>query len=299
MDTTRLTWGDVKQTCQKGTVVPTFDTPEPISVTIDIAVGDARIVASDRTDTIVEVSPSDGARESDVKAVERARVDYAGGRLLVKAAKQYRPFGDGGSIDVRIELPVGSHVRGNANSAALRCEGRLGECRFKSGLGDIQLDQTGTLHLDAGVGDIIVDRVEGHAEVFVGSGVVRIGKIDGTAVIKNTNGDIWVGVATGELRLSAANGDISVDQASAAVEAKAANGNIRMGEVVRGSVVLETGFGEVEVGIREGTAARLDLRTRLGGVRNFLDASDGPEPSDETADVRARTPTGDIVIRRS
>ena len=40
--------------------MPTFDTDGPISVTIDLVVGDARITASDRSDTVVEVSPSDG-----------------------------------------------------------------------------------------------------------------------------------------------------------------------------------------------------------------------------------------------
>src|SRR5437764_958604 len=39
--------------------MPTFDTPEPISVTVEFGVGDLRIVASDRTDTMVEVRPSD------------------------------------------------------------------------------------------------------------------------------------------------------------------------------------------------------------------------------------------------
>jgi hypothetical protein len=66
----------------------------------------------------------------------------------------------------------------------------------------------------------------------------------------------------------------------------------------RGSVVLETGFGELEVGISEGTAAWLDVSSLYGTVRSELDASDGPETSDETVKVRARTGYGDVVIRR-
>jgi hypothetical protein len=42
--------------------MPTFDTPEPISVTVEFGVGDLRIVASDRADTMVEVRPSDHAK---------------------------------------------------------------------------------------------------------------------------------------------------------------------------------------------------------------------------------------------
>jgi hypothetical protein len=46
--------------------MPTFDTPEPISVTVELGVGDLRIVASDRTDTMVEVRPSDAAKKADM-----------------------------------------------------------------------------------------------------------------------------------------------------------------------------------------------------------------------------------------
>jgi DUF4097 and DUF4098 domain-containing protein YvlB len=145
---------------------------------------------------------------------------------------------------------------------------------------------------------VTVDRVRGRAEV-TGSGQVRIGEIDGPAVIKNLNGVTWVGEVKGDLRCNAANGDIMVDRALGAVTAKTANGAVRIGEVVRGSVELGTAYGELEVGIREGTAALLDVRSQFGSVRNSLTASDGPQPSDQRVEVRARTSFGDIVIRRS
>ena len=127
---------------------------------------------------------------------------------------------------------------------------------------------------------------------------MRLRELDGGAVIKNSNGDTWVGVASGDLRVNAANGSIAVDLAQASVVAKSANGDVRLGEVVRGSVVLETAIGDLEVGIREGTAAWLDVSSRVGRVHNALDAADAPEPSAETVEVRARTSVGDIVIRR-
>lgn len=281
--------------------MPTFDTPEPISVVISLIVGDARIIASDRTDTVVEVSPSDPSSEADLKAAEQTRVEFSHGRLLVKATKQWRhysPFSSVESVDVVIELPLDSHVQGDASMADLRSEGRLGECRFTTATGHIWLDHTGPLQLNTGVGSITVDRAVGHAEV-TGSGEVRIREIDGPAVIKNLNGDTWVGEVTGDLRCNAANGNISVDRSHATIDAKTANGNIRIGEVVRGSVALGTASGELEVGIHKGTAALLDVRSQFGRVRNSLDSSDGPEPSDETVEVRARTSSGDIVIRRS
>jgi hypothetical protein len=63
--------------------------------------------------------------------------------------------------------------------------------------------------------------------------------------------------------------------------------------------VVETKVGDLEVGIREGTAAWLDVSAGVGQVHNALDTADAPEPSAETVEVRARTSFGDIVIRRA
>jgi DUF4097 and DUF4098 domain-containing protein YvlB len=281
--------------------MPTFDTPEPISVTIDLAVGDTRITASDRSDTVVQVRPSDGSREADVRAAEQTRVEYAAGRLLVKAPKQrgLGVFGKGGSVDVTIELPAGSDVQSDASVAAFRSVGRLGECRVTTSAGDIQLDHTGTLDLATGAGGVVVERVAGRADVSTGTGRVRLHEIGGTAVIKNADGDCWVGEVVGDLRANTANGDICVDRAKAGVTASTANGDVRIGELARGSATLKTACGEIEIGIRAGTAARLDVYTQYGNVRNHLDAVDNPEPSDDTLEVRARTAYGDVLIRRS
>ena len=282
--------------------MPTFDTPEPISVTVELGVGDLRIVASDRTDTMVEVRPSDPTSKADVTVAEQTRVEYAGGRLLIKAPKSWRQLtwrGGGESIDVQVELPAGSHLRGETGVAALRCQGRLGECRYKTGVGDIQLGQAGAVQLRTGVGDLTVEQADGDAELTTGSGSVRIDHIDGAAVVKNSNGDTWIGEVTGDLRVNAANGRISVDRARETVAAKSANGDVRLGEVAHGAVLAQTGFGKVEIGIRDGVAAWLDLNTRFGNVRNDLDAAERPESGEDAVEVRARTSFGDITINRS
>jgi hypothetical protein len=278
--------------------MPTFDTPEPITATVELPLGDVRISAAERTDTVVGVEPSDASNDEDRKAAETTRVEYANGQLLVKAPRSWRPRRTGGSISVTIELPAGSAVHGTAALADFHSDGPLGECQIKTGLGHVRLDRTQALTIKSATGDVSVDHVAGHADVKVGSGDVRVRELDTTAVIKNSNGDTWVGVAGGDLRISAANGKIAVDLAQATVGAKSANGDVRLGEVVRGSVVLETHLGDLEVGIREGTAAWLDVRSTAGRVHNALDAADGPEPAAETVEVRARTTVGDVVIRR-
>jgi DUF4097 and DUF4098 domain-containing protein YvlB len=286
-------------TLQEDIPMPTFDTPEPITATIDLAIGDVRISAADRGTTVVDVQPSDASSEEDLKLAEQIRVEYANEQLLVKAPKLRSWLSRRGpSVDVTIELPAGSRVHGALGLGDVHCDGRLGDCRIKTGLGRIGLDQADTLNLRSGAGDISVERAAGRAEVTAGSGDVRLREVDGSAVIKNSNGDTWVGTAAGDLRLNAANGSIAVDLAQASVGAKSANGDVRLGEVVRGSVVLETKIGDLEVGIREGTAAWLDVNSQFGRVHNALEAADGPQTSAETVEVRARTSVGEVVIRR-
>jgi DUF4097 and DUF4098 domain-containing protein YvlB len=280
--------------------MPTFDTPAPITAAIDVAVGDVRVSAGQGSATVVEVRPSDASNREDVRVAELTRVDFANEQLVVKTprSRSWATRNGGGSVDVTIELPAGSHLRGAGQMTDFRCDGRLGGCRIKTGFGRIQVDAAETLGLKSGIGDIGVERATGHAEVALGSGDVRLRDLDATAVVKNSNGDTWVGVAGGDLRIQAANGSIAVDHANATVVAKASNGDVRLGEVGRGSVVLETRLGDVEVGIPEGTAAWLDVRAAAGRVHNALDAAEAPEPAAETVEVRARTSVGSIVIGR-
>jgi Toastrack DUF4097 len=282
----------------------TFETPEPISVTLELGVGDLRVVASERTDTAVDVRPSDPSNRSDVLAAEQTRVEYANGRLLVRAPKGWRkwsPLGPRGhdSIDVLIEIPNGSSVSGQMAVGAMGSTGRIGRCAFRTGVGSIRVDEAGSVELKTGAGDIVVDRVDGAADVTTGSGAVALASVDGRAVVKNGNGETWLGEVTGEARVNAANGGISIDRARANAVAKTANGGVRLGRVERGAVVAQTAFGSVEVGVADHVAAWLDLDTKFGTVLNDLGEAERPEPSEETVEVHAQTSMGDIVIRRS
>ena len=281
--------------------MPTYDTPRPITATVELVLGDLRIVAAERTDTVVEVRPSDPASDADVRAAEQTRVEYGDGRLLVKTPKQrgLGLFGKPGSVDVTVDLPAGSQLQAEAGAGGGRAAGVLGDSRVKCGAGDVHLDRVGPLTLETGAGRVDVDAVAGRADISTGSGRLQVREIDGPAVVKNSNGDSWLGLVTGDLRINAANGDIVVDRAGGSVVASTANGDIRVAAVVRGTASLKTGFGEVEVGIPAGTAAKLDVSTSFGRVRNQLESADGPLETDATVDLRARSSYGDIVIRRA
>ncbi|SDK84304.1 Putative adhesin [Nonomuraea jiangxiensis] len=299
----------------------TFDTPVPIVATIDMATATIRINASDRADTVVEVRPNDEFNDADVRAAQHTHVYYANGRLTVRTDREQAGSAGGwglsfdklmesptnwarslvlgpGSVDVTIDLPAGSRVDAKA-AASLHCQGPLGEVSFTTSYGDIQVEQAGRLRLKSTHGNISVSRATGHTDVTATNGDIRIGEIDGTAVVRTSHGDVRLGEVTGELRLNSAHGDTTVDRALAGVVAKTAYGSIRIGEVASGSVVVETTGGGLELGIRQGTAAWLDVSSKYGSVDVSLDSSDGPGQADQVVEVRAHTAYGDIVIHRS
>ncbi|MBK9739470.1 MAG: DUF4097 family beta strand repeat protein [Actinobacteria bacterium] len=281
--------------------MPTFDTPLPISASIRLVVGDIRIVGSDRADTVIAVSPSDDRHEPDISAAERTRVEYSDGTLQVIGTKGWglSPSRKTGSVQVSIELPAGSQVEAVCGLGTILGGGRLGECRLRTGAGDIRLQDASGLDLETGLGTIAAERISGDVACTTASGRIRIVAIEGRAQVKNSNGATWIGEAIGPLRVKAANGGVSVDHAHSDVNAATANGDVRLGCVGQGAVDLKTALGSIEVGIPTGTAALLDLHTSFGTVHNDMDPSAGPASADATVTINAQTSAGDIVISRS
>ncbi|WP_413755286.1 DUF4097 family beta strand repeat-containing protein [Streptomyces sp. MMBL 11-3] len=278
--------------------MPVFDTPEPLSAIVEIESGRVRIVAGERFDTVVEVSPGDPASQQDVQAAQQTQVTCTGGKLVVKGPRKRSLFGRTGAVAVSVELPAGSDVSAATGSGQLAGEGRLGHCQLTTGAGDIQLEEAASVRLKTSKGDVLVDHARGAVEIR-GSGRVRVGRAEGPATVKNLNGETVIGQVDGALEVASSNGPISVLHAGSSVTARSANGAIRLAQVVRGRITLETSAGELEVGIAQGSAAWLDVRSTAGRVRNELGAANGPGAGEETVEVRGRTAVGDIVIRRA
>src|SRR5262245_8920035 len=174
--------------------MPTYETPEPISVTLELGIGNVRITASDRNNTVVEARPTNESDESDVKAAQQVRVDHANGVLRVIGPKA--GFFDFSrktrSVDISIELPSGSTLAVEMQLGDFRGDGRLGESKIKTSLGNIWVEQTGPLRLHTSFGHLTADGIAGNAEISTGSGKIQIGEIEGTAVVKNSNGDTTI-----------------------------------------------------------------------------------------------------------
>jgi DUF4097 and DUF4098 domain-containing protein YvlB len=285
-----------------------FNTPSAIHVVLDLYVADVRFEVSDRTDTIVEVRPSDPDKAADIKAAENTRVEYdeATRTLSIVSRKPLNRFVNFSSkrpesIDVVVQLPTDSDVRGEAEVGDFQSDGALGAVALKTGLGAVRLAETGPLNLRGGVGQITVEGVSGSAQVHSGSSDIRIGAMDGAADVSSGNGKVHVGLVTGPANIKVSNGSVSVDRALSDITATNANGEVRIGEVVRGKVSATSKNGSVEVGVREGSAAWLELNTGVGRVYNELNSSDAPEADEpiDKVEIHASTKLGDVTIRRA
>jgi hypothetical protein len=282
----------------------TFETTQPIVLSIEISQGAVHLIASDRTDTVVAVNPSDRDRPDDVEAAQKTAVDLANGTLTIK---QTKPGGLAapvigwkrrGSVEVTVELPSRSSVRADAGVADFRFDGGLGDVDVRTGVGDVRIDQAAALDVRTGSGHVAVEEASGRAHITA-AGDINLSVVSGDADLKNLNGATWIGRVGGNAKVRSANGDATIDDAGHDVDVKNANGNIRLGQVARGIVTVETASGSLEIGVKEGTAAWIDANTKFGRVHNRLTPSDDPGTSAETVQVHARTSFGDVLIARS
>jgi DUF4097 and DUF4098 domain-containing protein YvlB len=262
--------------------MPTFPTPEPITATIEVVAGSVRLIATDRDDTDIEVRPRDPSRASDIRAAEQTRVDFHNGTLTVTAGRRFISLGRGGAVNINIALPSGSRLRASTASAEVHAEGEYSNCKLASASGAFA-----------------VDSVTGRLKADTASGRVAVQTIKGSSSIASASGDASVGDLLGDMKFQSASGGLSIGRLDGDVDMQAASGAITVATAVKGRVSVQTGSGDVELGIAEGTAAQLDVRTRSGEIRNALAASDGPVDGDETLAVHVRTGSGDITVARA
>ncbi|MFF5005843.1 DUF4097 family beta strand repeat-containing protein [Streptomyces phaeochromogenes] len=177
-----------------------FDTPAAISAVLDIPAGRIRFIAADRADTTVEVLPASTSNSRDVKAAEQTEVTYGDdGVLRIEASPaKNRILGHSGSVEVTVQLPVGSRVEAKTAAAEFRGVGRLGDVAFEGAQGSVKLDETASARLTLLAGDVSVGRLGGDAEISTQKGGIHITEaVHGTVELRTEAGEISVGAARG------------------------------------------------------------------------------------------------------
>ena len=280
--------------------MPAYESPAPVDVSIDVgSSGHVEVVASDRTDTTAEVSPSNPDRPGDVSLAREATVTFENNRLRVRVQGRLKVLGPGrDSVDVRVELPTGSRVEIETAYGSVRVRGELGASRIVAKYGNVSADRVGDLVLVSPHGEVDIAEVDGALDLTTAHGHVRIGRIAGAARLRGAHGTLTLGTAEGEVNV-ATSGALTIERALGDVTARTAYGAIRVLDAESGVLRLESAYKDVEVGVPTGVAAWVDAATAHGVVRNEL--APGPEAAgtDRTIELHLRADWADILIRRA
>ena len=276
--------------------MPAFDTPGPIAATVVVAGAQVRVTATDRTDTVVLVEPIDAASQKDVKVADKTKVDFTGGQLSVKTTDS----GDkNGSVAITIDLPAGSSLVAYLAHSSVHAGGSLGGCELHLASGQAQLDRIGALQANIAAGEVTIGHIAERATIDGAAFALRISEVGDTVKLSNSGGQTWIGHASADLDLSSGHGGFDIDRADGSVTAKTGDGAIRIGRLARGQAELLNRSGNIEVGISEGTGARVDASSKRGSVRNSVPPQENPDRSDNEVTVHADTRYGDIIIQRA
>ena len=281
--------------------MPTYTTPTPIDVAIHLPVGAIEIVASDRSDTVVTVTPTNPAKAVDRRGAEETTVDFAAQRLTITGPKPRFSFiGPSESVDVRVELPAGSRLTAEGSMGGVRTVGRLGATRIKCSMGPVDVDSTGR--------PVAARRARQRDRRHRGrlgsrspptTGRSGVGTVTGDAVLKASHGSVQVGESGGDLDARLSYGDLEITRALGSVTTKTSYGSIQLHEISSGSIQVESGYGQITLGVRDGVPAWLDLSSKSGHVRNQLEGNRAPDESEQSVAVRARTQAGNITVQRA
>jgi len=286
----------------RATMNTEYETPEPIQVVLDmLVVVSLTVTAADTNTTTLSIKAADPTKKDDVRALGEVNVDFADGVLGIRIARTlryYTWFSGSPRLIVDLTVPTGSSLDAKVGAGNVSTQGLLGFCMARTGAGELRIEQAGRTTLHSGAGSIQAGRITGPLRVTNGAGSIRIGTLESEGNVKNTTGNTTFGEAEGPLTVKSTTGDVVIEQLNGSAEIKCAHGEVRIDRVGTGEVKIDGGYGSIEVGVPEGTAAWLDVASRHGQVRNELEAASAPVETDRTVAITAHADYASISIRR-
>jgi DUF4097 and DUF4098 domain-containing protein YvlB len=259
-----------------------FDTPGPVTVDLQVAIGDIEVIVEDGPTTTVEIS---GYEKDEAPLVT---CDQIGGGYRVSI--EHKPkkfwgfritFGDG--LTIRLTVPEATTIDGSSASAELEATGTMAALSFRTGSGDLAFhDVTGDVQLTSASGDVEGRSVGGHLAFKGASGDIEIGAVAGGATVRSASGDISIGRLDGTALVTVGSGDVELRQ------------------VGPGSVNARAISGDVHVGVREGLGVWLDVSSTSGDVHSTLDAARRADADHDVPELELtlNTVSGDIDVTR-
>ncbi|MDQ3403737.1 MAG: DUF4097 domain-containing protein [Actinomycetota bacterium] len=278
-----------------------FETTEPVEVTVTTGSGRIDVHLTDEPGIDVEVRHAPDAAnpwvdginslvswvsgqlgdqqfgDMPAEAIRQTRIEFAGGRLVVRSAKgaQFRNV----PIAVTIRAPRESHVAARSGSATVTVVGDAGRIEIATGAGDVDIERaSGVVQATTGTGAVRVGPTPAGLRARTGAGDVTAAAIGGPSTVFTGGGDVWLGAVGGDVMVRTGTGDVT------------------LADTISGQVELTTGSGALRVDIRKGTAAELDVSSGSGEARSELPLSGERPHAAVSLRVRGRTGTGTAVV---
>jgi hypothetical protein len=210
------------------------------------------------------------------EAVREARVELLGNRLRIESSKAL-PL-RAAPLSVLVTAPVGSHVTSRTGAADVIVTGGAGRLDLNTGTGSVSADRaTGEAKVNSGAGTVRLGTMLAGLKAKTGSGDVEVSSVGGNSTLITGTGDVWLGAVHSDVMVRTGSGDLTVADAAA------------------GEIQLATGSGNIRVGIRQGTLARIDLVSTSGNARSDFDVSSEPL-GEASLTVTGRTGSGTALV---
>ena len=260
--------------------MPEFTRSTPLSINISLPTGSVDVVAEERDNVNVTVTPYGSSRQ-DREAAEATKVVLNRDELTIEAPKGTGYLRSTVQLKIEVQAPIDSDIQVSVASATIKCRGRYGVAVIKTASGDAEIEDA-----------------TGNVKVQTASGNVRINNVGGKLTAKTASGDITANDVAGAVNLRSASGDVTIAEAHADVRSKSASGALEIGVAHSGTISANSASGEVTVGVVPNTAVWLDLDSQSGSINSDLDTS-GSQPDSVDLTIQARTASGDIEILRA
>jgi DUF4097 and DUF4098 domain-containing protein YvlB len=264
-----------------------FTATVPQHLHVELRSGDLVLRAEEGDHVVVELRGSDA---TDV------RVHQESDTVSVVAPKR-AGFFTGSGVEVRVTVPLGTHLVTELGSADVTATGAFGRVRVATGSGSVRLHEVReAAAVRTGSGDIEIGTIGEEADLRTGSGRITVDRIGGSGRLTTGSGDITVGSAAAPVVLKSGSGDLEVTRADGDAALKTASGDLVVGRIARGSAQLENVSGDIRICVPDGTPVWTDCSTTTGHVTSDLTPRGAPAQGQDYVEVRAKTLTGDIHL---
>ncbi len=268
-----------------------FDTPAPVRLFCEIGRGGVRLTATDTTETQVQITGP---------VADQVTVRQEGDEITIVAPRQRTGFfGGEAEVHVAVTLPTGSDAMVKTGSADIDLAGVYGACVLRSGSGQVTAETLGgPSQVETGSGDIAVQLASAELRAKSGSGDVQVTHAEGAVAVSTGSGDVRVDTARGATAVKTGSGDLLVEDAHDDVSLATGSGDMVVGSAHRGRLTMRGASGDVHIGVPAGTPVWTDISTVTGDIRSDLESAGEPAEGADFVEVRAKTVSGDILLRQ-